>query len=502
MSEEQDAPPTPEPPGLPPRRPQDAARRAFDSAYSQADRIIDRGQRGVFRLIWVFLPEPEVARDLRFQQILASRFLSDAGQQALAYSALVAVVLAGGSAFDAALVGIAALVPAGLLGLYGGAVADALPRRIAMAMVYNFQALLCFIVPTFAGTDLAAIILLVFLVNVLGQVSGPTESAVLPVVASDAQLATATSLVHFGSSLGTGFGTVLLAPVLVHAFGVKVAFYVAGVLLLLAASRVFDLPGDTPKPLRGWRPPEVHVRDAIDWLLQRPAVAAIFAVSIVSGTANIVMQTLGPRYVQSALGIDATAAVYVFAPSAAGLLLALALGPMLMRVWGERIAALAGFALTGVALVLLGAIDGVSDTIEFVNPARLGELFGVGISDKVRTAGMIAALLGFGVSLTTTSVQTYINRRVPLAYQGRAFALQSTLKNGVAIVPLLTLGGAATAFGVEPVLIVSPLVLVALGYGLVLLSFRFAHRAPASRLEVLSSFWEEPEVAAEGRGGR
>jgi hypothetical protein len=38
-----------------------------------------------------------------------------------------------------------------------------------------------------------------------------------------------------------------------------------------------------------------------------------------------------------------------------------------------------------------------------------------------------------------------------------------------------------------------------MAYALVLLSFRFARRAPASRLEVLSSFWEEPAAEAEAR---
>jgi hypothetical protein len=103
---------------------------------------------------------------------------------------------------------------------------------------------------------------------------------------------------------------------------------------------------------------------------------------------------------------------------------------------------------------------------------------------------LLALPLGFGVALTTTCVQTYINRRVPLEYQSRAFALQSTGKNAVAIVPLLTLGGAAAAFGVERVLQVSPFVLLGLAYALVQLSFRFAGAAPRSNLEVVASFWE------------
>ena len=78
-------------------------------------------------------------------------------------------------------------------------------------------------------------------VNTLGQVSQPSESSVLPLVTTEAQLATGASLISFTSSLGTAFGTALLAPVLVRAFGVDTVIYVAGVMLIVAASRVFDL---------------------------------------------------------------------------------------------------------------------------------------------------------------------------------------------------------------------------------------------------------------------
>jgi hypothetical protein len=104
-----------------------------------------------------------------------------------------------------------------------------------------------------------------------------------------------------------------------------------------------------------------------------------------------------------------------------------------------------------------------------------------------------------GVSLTITCVQTYINRRVPLSYQGRTFAMQSVLRNGAAIVPLLTLGALAAEFGAEKVLLVSPLLLLVLGYGLVYLSFRFAGLARPSHLEVVGTFWEEPEVTSQPR---
>ena len=179
-------------------------------AYNSADRAIDAGQAQAMRFLWLFLPETSIAREPRFQQVLASRFLSDVGQQSLSYAALVGTAIRGGSAFDLALIGAAAIAPPALLGMYGGAVADELPKRIALAMVYNLQALLCFISPWLFGTHLLSMMVLVFAVNTLGQVSGPTEQSVVPLVATNDQLASAASLIGFASAIGTAVGTALL----------------------------------------------------------------------------------------------------------------------------------------------------------------------------------------------------------------------------------------------------------------------------------------------------
>ncbi len=42
-------------------------------------------------------------------------------------------------------------------------------------------------------------------------------------------------------------------------------------------------------------------------------------------------------------------------------------------------------------------------------------------------------------------------------------------------------------------MLASPILLLAVGFALVQMSFRFAERAPPSYLEALESFWEEPE---------
>jgi len=481
-----------DPTGGPPRRDWLNARGMLNNAGQRADRVLDSAQARVFRLLWLFLPEPAIARQLRFQQLLASRFLSDAGQQSLAFGALVAVTRGGASAFEVALVGSAALLPPALLGLYGGAVADALPKRVALAGVYFLQALLCFLVPLFGGTDLAYMLLLLLAVNALGQVSGPTESSVLPLVASKEELATGASLIAFASAAGGAVGTALLAPVLVRAVGVEPVLYIAGVLLLLAASRVFDLQGGESHQRLRETLPQVKVRAALHWLAGHPAVATMIIVSVLTGTANVVLQTLAPRYVQSVLHVDAADSAYVFAPSALGLITALLSAPFLMRIRGERVVALVGLFFAATSMMLLGIVGDVAAVVDPVNPLRLTGVVQLDLSERLRTAALIAIPLAFGTSLTATSVQTYINRRVPLAFQGRTFAMQSWLRNGSAIVPLLTLGALATEFGVEDVLLFSPLALLAVGYSLVFLSFGISSLSPPAQLGVLETFWYEP----------
>jgi hypothetical protein len=469
------------------------------NAGQRADRVLDATQAHVFRLLWLFLPEPAIARNLRFQHLLASRFLSDAAQQSLSFGALVAVARGGGSSLEVSLVGVAALSPPALFGLYGGELADTLPKRVALAGAYALQAALCLSIPVLFGTELGVVIVLVFAVNTLGQVSGPTEPAAVPLVATEAELATAVSMVNLAGAAGAGFGTALLAPVLVRAFGIDVVFYVAGGLLVLAASRVFDLPvGDKEWSLK-LPPLRARFRPAVRWLVVHPAVGTMIVLAVLAGTVNAVLQTLAPSYVEEALGADAADTAYVFAPTAVGVVIALVAAPAIMNFRGERMAALGGLLVASASLFLLGVVDDVAAVVDAVNPLHLAKMAGLEMSRNVRAAGLVALPLAFGASLTATSVQTYINRRVPIAYQGRTFAMQGVLRNGAAIVPLVALGGAASVVGVEKVLLASPVLLLITGYALVYLSFRSAGLAQPARLQVMESFWEEPE---EGSGPR
>jgi MFS family permease len=280
----------------------------------------------------------------------------------------------------------------------------------------------------------------------------------------------------------------------VHALDEKAVFYTAGAMLMIAATRVLDLRTVHQRTKLEWRRSNVNARTTIRWISHERAVATMIVVSVLAGTTNLVIQMLGPLYVQSVLHVDPADSVYVFAPTALGLVVALAVAPPLIRIRGERAVALAGFLISTTALFLLGLIGrSLEEVIDPVNPLRALSLFHIQLNDELRTAGALAIPLGFGLSLTATAVHTYVNRRVPLAYQGRAFALQSMLKNGATIVPLLTLGLASEAFGVDTVLTASPILLLGIAFGLVWLSFVFSGSSPPQRLEVLTTFWQESD---------
>ena len=129
----------------------------------------------------------------------------------------------------------------------------------------------------------------------------------------------------------------------------------------MAATRVFDLrAGDKHhfQPRKVDWTPKMRARETLRWLAQEPAIATMVFVSVLAGTAQIVAQTLAPRYVAAALGVDPTNAVYVFAPSSLGLAAALYAMPRLVRAWGERNTTLLGFTALTLSLLALGAIRG------------------------------------------------------------------------------------------------------------------------------------------------
>jgi len=318
-------------------------------------------------------------------------------------------------------------------------------------------------------------------------------------VATEKQLASAVSMIGLAAAAGAAFGTALLAPILVRTAGETEVFYAGGGLLLLASTRVFDLPvWDNKEWKLTLQPRNVRARAMVTWLVRHPAVGTMVIVSVMAATVNVTLGILAPQYVESVLDSDAANTAYIFGPSALGVVLALVVAPSLIKQMGERWPALIGLLIAATALFCLGIPGEIGTVVDQVNPIRLLGTIRIDLSQKLRTAALLAMPLAFGVSLTAAAVQTYINRQVPMALQGRTFALQGAVRNGAAIFPLVTMGALASLVGADTVLLFSPILLVVVAYGLILASSRVAGVPTPSRLEVVESFWEEPELEDSG----
>ena len=455
---------------------------------------LDAGQRRVFRVLWFMVPPGSVVWNVQFQALLASRFLSDVALQALLYSVLIDRARSGGGAVAAALIGVAFLLPGVVLGMYGGAVADALPKRAALAGAYVTMGVLAFLIPGLFGTELLPLLAVLFAVRVAYQVSQPSEASTLPLVATESELASATSFLAFVSSAGEVVGKALLAPVVVVLWGVRVVTVVASLLFLLSATRVLDLRLGSAPSRRGAgdgraRPGRVSARaevgryaragqsllltmhgatrEMLPWLAGQPAVLWTLLLAAMASTVSVAVGILGPQYTSEVLGVDPENALYVFAPAALGLVVALAVAPLAIRLVGERISAVAGFASAAAGMAALGAVGAVTE--------RVGGLVVdiPGVPDEVEIAALLSIPLGFGLTLAAASAQTYVSKYVPPAIQGRTFALLGVLKDGLAGAALLLLGVVADAVGTGRVLTIAPVGLVALAWAVTWLAGRF-----------------------------
>jgi len=469
----------------------------YGAAARVGDAIVGTPERAVYALFGYFLPDTSVIRGLKFQHLLTAKFLADAARDSVRYAAIVGVIYNGGGAFASSLIGIAALIPGVVFSLYGGAISDSLPKRSALFLAYGVDVALCIALPLFFRESNLMLFVLVFAITSLTQIASPAEQTLVPLVTSEEQLATANSIMGMVSSIGTAVGTAFMAPILLKAFGTNAVFYAAAVLLLAAMTRVvhIDAPKDIgrPKFIR----PRASFRGALRWLVRNPSIGTMVAVSAVAGMGYTIISTLAPTYVSDVLETDPANTVYVMGVAGIGMTLSLLAVPTLIKLKGERVVAAAGFFLLAGGLVALGLVNrGVVDFLTPINPFHwLNELIDrVNINEKTELAMLLSFPVGMGAGLTDNSVKTYLNRRVPVAYQGRTFATRNLTESALTIPPLLAVSALAVWLGISAVLFIMPVVFYIVVMALLRVSVGLGGEELAPGTGVAKTYWDAPET--------
>ncbi len=388
------------------------------------------------------LPLPARARELRTFESLGDRnfrwfFISTLGQfggiqtQMLAMGFIVYELT--GSPGRLGLVALVNAIPSLAFSLYGGMLADRLPRRLVLQVGQTFQALLAALVAAllFLGVlRYEHLIVIVFFQGAGMSLMMPARQSMIPEIAGEGRLMNAISLGTAGMTtmrlIAPAIGGALLALASsAWLYSAVVLYYVVAV-GALAPIRLASAAGEgggraraAGRDAQGW----AGIQDGVRYTMRQPAILQVLALNLLIVSASMPWMFLLPGFVEDVLGLGG-----------------FHLG-MLLSVMG------------------IGSLFG-SLVVASLPPRRRGLLFqcsavllasGVLVFAAFETfwiAALLTAVIGIGhagrMSLSTVLIQTYVDRE----YQGRVLSIYM-MEFGLVALGVFFVGALAEVVGLQ-----------------------------------------------------
>ncbi|MGN6033335.1 MAG: MFS transporter [Thermomicrobiales bacterium] len=433
-----------------------------------------------------------MANDPGIQELLIARVASKLGLATLSYGGMVYLARQGASEFQVVLVGSAGYIAALIFGLQGGVLADVMSKRTALALGLFIQAAACFLIPWIWGTSLASLITLVFIISAVSQLTGPAMKSAVRLVTSAARVASVAALISLAGSTGSALGSSLLAPLIIRSSTITVLMWITGLFLLIAAVKAISLPKDPKqerkRERRSFRDMMISPTRMGRWATSHPAIASLVLVGALVVALFETLTSLLPVYVREVLHADPTLSIYIFAPAGIGFLIGTILGPLLIRLLGERTVAVLAMLFMVVSAVLFGFIGSVAPSLAHLNPLGWFNRFEqINLSDLVLAAGVLAVPLNFGSTAAGAAVQAYINRITPIEEQGSTFGIQEVTEQALTVVTLLSAGVVASFTGTRAVFAIAPIIVIVLGTAMVRHAYRVSGTAIPQRMDAARS---------------
>ena len=336
-----------------------------------------------------------------------------------------------GDALWLGVVAAAQFVPVMIFGLFGGVLADAIPKRQTAFVTQAVMMTLAVILAVLTLTGVVEVWMIVVLALLLGcanAIDMPVrQSFVVEIVGrSDIGNAVALNSAMFNAARILGPA---VAGLTIGAFGSGVAFAInaasfAAVLVALAAMdpsalRTPDLP---PRP-RSTSQVVEQLREGIAYVRDTPPVLlAILVIGLVS-TFGMNFSVVIPALAKEVLGLEAEGYGFLMAASGVGSLLAA--GWLAVSGGLPRTSRLVGGAIAlGVAEVLLA------------------------VSNLFPVAVLLMVVVGFGGIAMAATANTMIQLNVPDTLRGRAMSVYTTVFAGSTPIGGLLFGWLASAAGV------------------------------------------------------
>jgi MFS family permease len=336
-------------------------------------------------------------------------------------------------------------LPALLLSLFGGAIADRLPkyRLILFTQIAAFvQAVIFTLLVATGQIQLWQVYLLALALGLINALDTPArQSFVVELVGREAlpNAVALNSLLFNGARvLGPGAAGILIAQLgLAPAFGLNALSFVAviGSLLLI---RPQELRATPPAPGRGSM--LEGIREGLSYTWRTPQVRLIMIVMAFVGTFGYNFNVVLPLLAGFVLHTDATG-------------------------FGALSAALGiGSLLGALAVAYIGK---VSQRRLLLGAAAFCMILGVtALTPLLSVTLVLLAALGFAGIMFTTSANTLLQLTVPDALRGRVLSLYWMLFAGSTPIGALLIGALSRSIGVpETLLICAGLALLGVGIG-------------------------------------
>ena len=286
-----------------------------------------------------------------------------------------------GSSLSVGLVGLFALVPIVIMGLYGGALIDAHDRRrvaLAASAVMWASGILTALQAWLGNTHPLVLYLLVAVNSAGFAVVSPARSAIYPRLLERELLPAANALGVFAFNVALTVGP-LLAGFLVAGGGYPLAYSVDVVMFTSALWGLFRLPPIPPDPhpegLSGVRPGLASVLDGLRFLGTRPNVRMTFLADFCAMILAM-PRALFPAVAALAFGGGARTVGFMAAAIAAGSITAMLFSGRLGHLRRQGMAVVVCVALWGVSVFGFGlAVGSAGGVLSRSSALWVGALF-------------------------------------------------------------------------------------------------------------------------------
>jgi MFS family permease len=295
-----------------------------------------------------------------FRYVFAGQAVSVIGAQVTQVAVPLQVYAISHSSLYVGLVGVASLVPLVLLGLYGGAIADAVNRRTMLLITSTGSGLVSvalLLQAAFGVHRLSVLYLCVVLQASFFALDYPARRAILPQVLGRDQIAAANTLFMGVFSFGLVLGP-LIAGAVVGAFGFAAAYAVdVGTFVIALVAVYIGLPS-LPAAPGSRRAGLGSVLEGLKFLSGRRNLLMTFVHDInamVFGMPRALFPVLAISHFHGGAG---TAGLLYAAPAIGSLLVA-ASGGWTSHVRRQGLAVVLAIAVWGVSIALFGLVHAI-----------------------------------------------------------------------------------------------------------------------------------------------